>query len=223
MTRRWETAGAAVCLSLAGLVALAIVFGGTATYQSIMRAYAPATFHVVPGGSGPRAELVRLPALVDYHNDWFGYVTGESSDTPSDGAVFTEDEYAHMRDVRRVFVGARIVAVIAAAVAGLLLVRAWRRDTRAALTVARDASAAAGFGVAVVGLVASVAFDPLFLLFHRIVFPQGNFLFAPDSNLLAVYPDAYWYEVTMRVGLTFVAAMAVIAVTTGATLRRIRR
>ena len=95
--------------------------------------------------------------------------------------------------------------------------------TRAVLIVARDASVAAGFGVAVVALVASVAFDPLFLLFHRIVFPQGNFLFAPDSNLLAVYPDVYWYEVTIRVGLTFVAAMAVIAVAAGATLRRIRR
>ena len=77
--------------------------------------------------------------------------------------------------------------------------------------------------MAAVGLAASVAFDPLFLLFHRIVFPQGNFLFAPDSNLLAVYPDVYWYEVTIRVGLTFVAAMAVIAVAAGATLRRIRR
>jgi len=225
VTLRWETAGVAVCLSLAGLVALAIIFGGTATYESVMRAYAPATFRFVAGDAAPRDARIDLPGLARYHAAWFAYVTGDAQDPPlSFGAeVFTRDEYAHMRDVRQVFVGARVLAVIAAAVAGLLLVRAWRRDVRAVLIVARDASVAAGCGVAAVGLAASVAFDPLFLLFHRIVFPQGNFLFAPDSNLLAVYPDVYWYEVTIRVGLTFVAAMAVIAVAAGATLRRIRR
>jgi len=225
VTRRWETALVALCLAVAGLVAFAIGFGGTATYESIMRAYAPATFHFVAGDAVPPDARIDLPVLARYHAAWFAYVTGDAQDPPiSFGAeVFTRDEYAHMRDVRRVFVGARVLAVIAAAVAGLLLVRAWRRDARAVLVLARDASVVAGFGVAVLGLVASIAFDPLFLLFHRIVFPQGNFLFAPDSNLLAIYPDAYWYEVTIRVGLTFVAATVVIAVAAGATLRRIRR
>ncbi len=225
MTRRWSTAALfAIAFSIAGLVALAIAFGGTSTYRSIMREYSPATFHV-SGPTGPRVDHVPLDALTDWHNGWFAYVTGDAERPPvSFGArMFTASEYAHMADVRNVFVGARIAAAIAAAVAGVLLAMAWRRDPRAALVLARDGTAAAAVGMAVVGALAAVAFDPLFLLFHEILFPQGNFLFGPDSNLIAMYPDEYWSGVVFRVGIAFVAATAIIAVGATATLRRARR
>jgi uncharacterized membrane protein len=75
----------------------------------------------------------------------------------------------------------------------------------------------------VVAAAAALAFEPLFLLFHAVLFPQGNFLFPAGSNLLALYPDPYWYGVTLRVGLTFVGAAAAIALGATATLRRSRR
>jgi uncharacterized membrane protein len=91
------------------------------------------------------------------------------------------------------------------------------------VALARDAVIAASIGTTIIAVAAAVAFDPLFLLFHEILFPQGNFLFPPDSNLLAMYPDQYWYGVTLRVGLTFVGAMVVIAGASAATLRQARR
>jgi uncharacterized membrane protein len=87
----------------------------------------------------------------------------------------------------------------------------------------RDAAIAAGAGTAIVAAGAAVAFDPLFLLFHEVFFPQGNFLFGPDSNLLVLYPEPYWYGVTLRIGLAFVALMAALATVMAATLRRTRR
>ncbi|MHB8631297.1 MAG: lipoprotein intramolecular transacylase Lit, partial [Candidatus Limnocylindria bacterium] len=78
-------------------------------------------------------------------------------------------------------------------------------------------------GMVLVAIAAAVAFDPLFLLFHELFFPQGNFLFGPESNLIAMYPDAYWYGVTMRIAVTLVVAAAVIAVAATAALRRGRR
>ena len=215
----------ALSFALSGLVALAIVFGGTATYGSIMRGYAPATFRVAGGDAITRKEPTELPALVSWHNGWFAYVTGDGDRAPvsSGGQIFTPAEYAHMADVRNVFIGARLVAIVAAIVAAVLILRAARRRRRAAVMLARDAAIAACIGTAVIAVGAAVAFDPLFLLFHRIFFPQGNFLFPADSNLLAMYPDPYWYGVTLRVGLTFVAAMALIAIGSAATLRRTRR
>jgi Protein of unknown function (DUF1461) len=210
---------------VAGLVALAIAFGGTATYESIMRDRAPVTFHIVAGDAVARADRVDLPALDAWHNAWFSYVTGDGDRPPvSFGAsVFTVMEYAHMADVRNVFIGARVVAVAAAIIAALVILRAARRQRRAAVVLVRDAAIAASIGTAIVAVAAAVAFDPLFLLFHEIFFPQGNFLFPPDSNLLAMYPDPYWYGVTLRVGLTFVLAMAIIAIASAATLRQARR
>jgi uncharacterized membrane protein len=87
----------------------------------------------------------------------------------------------------------------------------------------RDAALVSAVGVAAIAVAAVVAFDPLFLLFHEVFFPQGNFLFAPDSNLLAVYPDEYWYGVTLRIGFTFAGALAIIAVAAAATQRLARR
>jgi integral membrane protein (TIGR01906 family) len=201
------------------------VYGGTATYESIMRDNAPVTFRVVAGDAIPRTDPIDLDALAGWHNGWFAYVTGDGDRAPiSFGAVvFTAAEYAHMADVRHVFIGARIVAIVAALVAALLLIRAGRRGRLAAVVLARDAAVAACIGTAIIAVAAAVAFDPLFLLFHEVFFPQGNFLFPANSNLLAMYPDPYWYGVTLRVGLTFVAAMAVVAITSAATLRRARR
>jgi uncharacterized membrane protein len=78
---------------------------------------------------------------------------------------------------------------------------------------------AAGF-VAVIGVAAAVAFDPLFLLFHEVFFPQGNFLFAPDSNLIRLYPEWYWQGVTAGVGLSFIAVAFLAAWAAHVALRR---
>ena len=57
-----------------------------------------------------------------------------------------------------------------------------------------------------IGVAAALAFDQLFLLFHDVFFPQGNFLFDPaTSNLLRLYPEWYWQGITAGVGLSFIA------------------
>jgi len=128
-----------------------------------------------------------------------------------------------MTDVRHVFIGFELAALTAVGTAVVLVLGAAKRSRAAALLLLRDAAIAAWAGTAIIAVAAAVAFDRLFLLFHEILFPQGNFLFPADSNLLAMYPDPYWYGVTLRVGLTFVLAMALIAVASAATLRRARR
>ena len=173
----------------------------------------------------PRVVRVRLPDLIQYHNAWFVYVTGDAPDPPiSFGAViFTVNEYAHMADVRRVFVAFRIAAIVAAMLGIAVVLRVARRARRGAVLLVRDSALVAAVGVVATAVGAVVAFDPLFLLFHEVFFPQGNFLFGPDSNLLAVYPDEYWYGVTLRIGFSFAAAMAVVALVATATLRQARR
>jgi uncharacterized membrane protein len=75
--------------------------------------------------------------------------------------------------------------------------------------------------VAVIGVAAAVAFDPLFLLFHDVFFPQGNFLFDPaTSNLLRLYPEWYWQGITAGVGLSFITVSFLAAWTAHKALRR---
>ncbi len=137
------------------------------------------------------------------------YVLGER-ETEGDivDAFYNPNERAHLRDVRAVFAGVRLASVVAALVMVLAGLGVERRHLGRAVLVA------AGL-VLLLGAAAAVAFEPLFLLFHQVFFPQGNFLFDPSrDNLVLVYPEAYWLGVTLRLGATVVLlALAVAAFT----------
>jgi len=188
-------------------------------YEGIARDFAPVTWHSPLDGSvsgrGSVGDLVGL------HSAWLAYVTGFGIEPGV--LLFTVDESQHMADVRHVFVGAEIAAVCGLVALAILGRAVARRGSVALGMLARDASVIAAASVAVLGIGAAVAFDSLFLAFHELFFPQGNFLFPADSNLIAMYPDRYWYETTIRIGAAFVVAMAVIALGAAATLRRARR
>jgi uncharacterized membrane protein len=124
-----------------------------------------------------------------------------------------------MADVRAVFRGAEAGAVLALLVAAYRVVRA--RGRGEALSLVRAGALIAGAIVALIGVVAVFAFDPLFLLFHDIFFPQGNFLFDPaTSNLLRLYPEWYWQGITAGVGLSFIAVAILVARAAHIALRR---
>ena len=217
---RPEVGVLAVAFALAGLVTLAIVWAGDAAYVSLADPRGAAV-HVAGG-----TQQIELPALVDVHRRTIAYVLSEAPalpDLPGRPGVplFDESETSHMRDVRTVFGGARVVQLGAfVVIAAVLLLR--RTAGRAALLRAvRAAAVGATGGTAVVALAAAVAFDRLFLLFHEVFFPQGNFLFDPrSSNLLAVYPEPYWEGITLRIGGSFVLLAAAAAIAATATLRR---
>lgn len=126
--------------------------------------------------------------------------------------LFTEQEQRHLDDVRGVFAAARIAAVAAALLGAGLLLAVSRRGSGASARVLRTAALVAIVAVAAIGVLAAIAFEPAFLTFHYVFFPQGNFLFDPaTSNLLALYPEPYWYAVTLRIGIAFVVAAGLAA------------
>lgn len=114
-------------------------------------------------------------------------------------SVYTLDEIAHLRDVRLVlwaFVGLALASVI---LVGAALIRhprdaaRWRAITRGGgvLTVL----------IVVLGVVGALAFEPAFELFHRLLFPGGNWAFPADSNLIRLYPYAFWQLSAAAFGL----------------------
>jgi uncharacterized membrane protein len=101
--------------------------------------------------------------------------------------------------------------------------RARRRSLAAMLRLTRDGALVAAILVAIVGIVATFAFEPLFLLFHYAFFPQGNFLFDPlTTDLVRLYPDWYWEGITLRVGASFLVIAAVVFAASALALRRAR-
>lgn len=213
--RRWTVAAFAAALAGSGLVALAVYFAGGGTYAAIARdnGFAETQFLYPPGDPRAQPRRTDLTTLLRWHDRWSAYVLGRLDDPlrNADDPAFTADEVSHMSDVRTVFIAAQAVMYASAAVAILLIGLALRRGTRTAGLLLRSGALAVGAVVLLVGIVAALAFEPAFLAFHYVLFPQGNFLFGPGSNLIRLYPEAYWYAVTLRVGAAFVVMTAVIA------------
>jgi integral membrane protein (TIGR01906 family) len=213
-TYRVEVAIFAIAFALFGLVALALVWSGGWAYEVLARAtgHTETTFLEIGGlGTiGGGAFVVDLHNLLSWHGAWASYVVGLS---PLPSAVltnFTTTEVAHMADVRTVFRGAEYAAALALFVMIFRVARARRRGD--ALRLTRAGSLIAAGLVAVIGVAAAVAFDPLFLLFHDVFFPQGNFLFDPaTSNLIRLYPEWYWQGITAGVGFSFIVVALLVA------------
>jgi len=217
---RLEVAGFALSFALAGVLLSVYLVAGEATYASL----------AAPTGAAVRLNgairVLERSALLTVHRETLGYVLGEADrlpDAPGTGLpLFDPDERSHLADVRDVFAGVRAVLVAALVVLAWRLVRGLRAGTRHLARLARDGAIGAAVLVGVVGVAAAVAFEPLFMAFHLVFFPQGNFLFDPaTSNLLAVYPEPYWYGVTLRLGFAFVAFAAAVAVGGSVALRRL--
>ena len=130
--------------------------------------------------------------------------------------LFGADEVSHMADVKALL---RLTFSVQGASAMFLLlvtglgVYAFRRAVSETLAVwLRRGSLITAGVIAVLGVAALVAFDPLFTLFHNIAFPQGNFLFPRTADLVRVFPFGFWRDITLLIGaMTLLEAAALYA------------
>lgn len=208
---RWTTALFALAFAVAGVIQAVYVFSGEDTYRALVLAEEPAALSVtLPSGE---TWIFQREGLVILHRGTTAYVMGNAPrlpDGPIGKAFYAPDEVSHLNDVRSVFAAVRVAWAAALLLLAALVIRGSRSRYLARLV--RDGALASAAAVIVIAVVAAFAFEPAFLAFHYLFFPQGNFLFDPvTSNMLQVYPERYWYGVTLRVGIAFIVAALVTA------------
>ena len=161
----------------------------------------PAADGGLPGGS---TEQVLMASDQTVNELLFGPGTFQIQPPCPPGAfcglasLYKPDEIAHLRDARAVLYLFVSLAAAAAVLIGAALVRA-PRDPRRWRAIARGGAGLA-VGVVVLGAFAIVAFDTAFELFHRIFFPGGNWAFPADSNMIRLYPYAFWQLTAVALG-----------------------
>lgn len=156
-----------------------------------------------------------------------------SSDDPLDVTVqingvprtlFNENEVSHMADVKALFLRVyRVQWMSAVLLVALTLVAAWRLRREAYLIIAswlrRGAALTAGI-ILILGLLSVVAFRQVFIVFHYIGFPQGNWVFDPRTEFLVqVFPFGFWRDITLLIG-AFILLGAAVLWGVGGALRR---
>lgn len=135
--------------------------------------------------------------------------------------VFSAEEAGHMADVRRVVLGFGVVVLVAA----VALVAAWSRRSRREAFWRGVGAGAYGLAVFLVaaGIFAYFLFDTAFEIFHRIFFAPGTYSFDPaTSRLVQLFPEAFWMETTVALGIVAIVLSASVAVVAGRRRRAAR-
>ena len=136
------------------------------------------------------------------------YLDGDfAASLDGDGPLLDESERSHMTDVSRLvrlLAGILVLALVVAGVTGAWMRHERRRQGRIMLL----AAGAIGAVAVVLAVVFAVAFEPAFLAFHELIFPPGTYLFATGSELIVLFPEAFWFDAALLAG----AAIVLVAV-----------
>lgn len=117
--------------------------------------------------------------------------------------ALTDGERSHMRDVRGVFQGFGLLVLASLATLAFAWRRARERDSRSAWWRAvRRGAGGLTVVIAILGAISLVAFDAAFEVFHRLFFAPGSYDFDPaTSRLVQLFPDQFWSETTIALGV----------------------
>jgi integral membrane protein (TIGR01906 family) len=133
--------------------------------------------------------------------------------------LLTDAERSHMRDVSS-FVRLLATITLTAAFVMIACLLVLRREPGRIGALLLSAASAVGVAALIVGVIFAVAFDQAFLAFHELFFPQGNFLFGPESNLLRLFPEQFWFDASLLAGTSIVLSALVVAILGWRLLRR---
>ncbi len=196
------------------------------------RVYEYATDHYdTPSTTGiPRAELLRASSeLRDYFNRDDGkpiFVRVQKDGAPI--SLFNRRETAHLQDVRTLFQASFRVqeAAVIFALAYVVMVFLWAREG-SLRTLARQIVLSGLLGLAVIGIVGAIAvtgFDQSFDWFHRIAFDNDLWqLDATRDHLIQMFPEDFWRDVSLWVGIATLAELTTLALLAAAYLGLTRR
>ena len=130
--------------------------------------------------------------------------------------LFNEKEVHHMRDVKRLLWGVYGAFAVSAVCLAALVAAGFARERGGyQRTLSRRALWGGGLTMALLvlfGIIASVGFDALFLLFHRVSFANDFWQLDPRTDyLVLLFPQGFWFDATMWVALRAIAGGLLLA------------
>lgn len=149
-------------------------------------------------------ERVTAAFLVDIYTDG-----AFDASLHGDDPLLDAEERSHMTDVSRLVRLLAAIAIVALAVLGVTW--AWlRREPRRQGRIMLVAAASIGTVAILLAGTFAVAFEPAFLFFHELLFPPGTYLFPTGSDLIALFPEGFWFDAALLAGGSIVLAALVV-------------
>lgn len=125
------------------------------------------------------------------------YLTGKSK---SLDVKYGDDEISHLQDVRQVMWYSDIVLYILLLIL-TLTITFYKKDKEQLKKLLKFGGWTTIIFSGVVLLISTIAFKPLFTLFHLLFFPQGNWIFPLDSLLIQTFPQDFFIWISLKIFL----------------------
>jgi integral membrane protein (TIGR01906 family) len=177
----------------------------------------------------PRDEISRVgQELRRYFNNSEGTIHVLVEEGGREVSFFNDRETAHLRDVKHLFqitfrVEELSIAYVFTYVVGVFI---WAREgsLRRLATQVLAGSLLAIVVILALGAVALLGFDRAFEEFHLIAFNNDFWRLDPRTDhLIQMFPQDFWFDASMLVGLLTLAEAAVLALASGLYLGLTRR
>ena len=134
--------------------------------------------------------------LTDAQKNVFLFLDGKQNLSTS----FTAAEVSHLEDVKQVMKYADYMFYIL--LLGFTLTIIFYRKKKDFLLNLLHLGGKVTFAVMILlGALSLISFDALFAIFHRIFFPQGNWLFAADSKIIQTFPLDFFISLSRNIFL----------------------
>ena len=126
-----------------------------------------------------------------------------------DAPAFNAREIRHMRDVRQVFNGARVIFWVALGILGVEgVLLGWKRWDALLNAVLVSVTVTLALALSL-GLYISISFASFFTRFHHIFFEGSTWLFYRDDTLIRLFPTQFWFDAAVIIaGLTVIELLA---------------
>jgi integral membrane protein (TIGR01906 family) len=119
---------------------------------------------------------------------------------------FTDTEKSHMQDVKELIRTMQFIYYGAAVVLLILFFYCYKKfeDDKIMFikVLARSSLYSSIAATIILVLIFSTSvfyFEPVFATFHSIFFPQGNWMFSPDSLLITLFPQQFFFDISIRI------------------------
>lgn len=124
-------------------------------------------------------------------------------------AIFNDREIAHMADVQTVFQFALRVWQFAFILFVLLAFVLWKKGKQTMLATAlRQGGLLTSAIILIIGILAVVAWQAWFEIFHRLFFESGSWLFSYTDTLIRLFPIEFWFDSVLTISiLSFVGGI----------------
>lgn len=132
-----------------------------------------------------------------------------------DQPMYNARELKHMQDVQKVYQMVMRIWHFALGISLLaVLALGWQDDTRPALFKALQRGGLLTVSIiAVIGLLAAVAWRVWFVAFHQVFFAPGTWSFSTSDTLIRLFPEKFWFDAALTISTISLAGGLLLALT----------